>query len=132
VTEAVANRAHGRRRMTGRDPDEAHRSATPLELLFDLAFVVAFGQAANELAHYLADDHIGTAVGGFAFATFAVTWAWINYSWFASAYDTDDWVCRLLVMIQMVGVVILALGLPEMFESLDHGETLDIGVMVAG
>ena len=28
--------------------------------------------------------------------------------------------------------MILALGLPEMFESLDHGETLDIGVMVAG
>ena len=35
-------------------------------------------------------------------------------------------------MVQMVGVVILALGLPEMFESLDHGDTLDNGVMVAG
>ena len=40
--------------MAGRDPDEEHRAATTLELLFDLAFVVAFGTAANELAHALA------------------------------------------------------------------------------
>jgi len=132
ANETAAERTHGRRRMIGRDPFQAHRTATPLELLFDLTFVVAFGQAANELAHYLAEDHIGTAVGGFAFATFAITWAWINYSWLASAYDVDDWVCRLLTMVQMVGVVILALGLPEMFESLDHADTLDNGVMVAG
>ena len=32
--------------MTGRDPAEAHRASTPLELLFDLCFVVAVAQAA--------------------------------------------------------------------------------------
>ena len=51
-------RAHRRQRFAGRDPDEEHRSATPLELLYDLTFVVAFGTAANELAHYLADGHV--------------------------------------------------------------------------
>ena len=50
---------------------------------------------------------------GFCFATFAVSWAWINFSWFASAYDTDDWVYRLTTMVQMVGVLVLALGLPR-------------------
>ena len=35
-------------------------------------------------------------------------------------------------MIQMVGVIVLALGLQQMFASIDHGDTLDIGVMVAG
>ena len=69
---------------------------------------------------------------GFAFAAFAITWAWVNFSWFASAYDTDDWVYRLTTMLQMVGVVILALGLPTMFESIDEGETVNNGVMVAG
>jgi low temperature requirement protein LtrA len=69
---------------------------------------------------------------GFAFATFMVVWAWLNYTWFASAYDTDDWLFRIATMIQMVGVVILTLGLPEMFASIDHGVTLDNGVMVAG
>ena len=89
--------------MGGRDPPENHRTATPLELLFDLTFVVAFGAAANELAHLLAEGHIGTALVGFAFATFGIAWAWINFSWFASAYDTDDWIFRLATMVQMLG-----------------------------
>jgi low temperature requirement protein LtrA len=124
--------AHGRRRLTGRDPLESHRSTTPLELLYDLTIVVAIGTAANELAHYVADDRVRAGVIGFAFAAFAVIWAWINYSWFASAYDTDDWVFRLATMVQMVGVIVLALGLEQMFASIDHGSTLDNGVMVAG
>ena len=41
--------------MGGRDPHEEHRAATPLELLFDLTFVIAFGVAADELAHLIAD-----------------------------------------------------------------------------
>jgi low temperature requirement protein LtrA len=71
-------------------------------------------------------------VFGFVFACFAVTWAWLNYSWFASAYDTDDWVFRLATFVQMAGVIVLTLGLAPMFESLDHGGTVDNGVMVAG
>jgi low temperature requirement protein LtrA len=125
-------RAHRRRRFSGRDPDERHRASTPLELLYDLTIVVAFGTAADELARYIAEDHVGVGVAGFAFAAFAVSWAWVNYSWFASAYDTDDWVFRLATMVQMVGVIVLSLGLPQMFASIDHGDTLDSGVMVAG
>jgi low temperature requirement protein LtrA len=118
--------------MDGRDPQEEHRAATPLELLFDLTFVVAFGIAADQLAHYLVEEHFKAGLLGFFLATFAIIWAWINFSWFASAYDTDDWVYRLTTMVQMVGVIILALGLPVMFESIDEGETVDNGVMVAG
>ena len=125
-------RAHRRQSVAGRDPEEEHRSATPLELLYDLTFVVAFGIAANELAHYLADGHVWTAILGFAFASFAVAWAWINYSWFASAYDTDDWVMRLATMVQMIGVIVLALGLEQMFSSIDEGGFIDNRVMVAG
>jgi low temperature requirement protein LtrA len=130
--ELVDDRAHHRRRFTGRDPEEEHRASTPLELLYDLTIVVAFGTAADELAHFVAEDHIGAGLAGFLFASFAVSWAWLNYSWFASAYDTDDWVFRLATMVQMIGVIVVALGLPQMFESIDHGDTLDNGVMVAG
>jgi low temperature requirement protein LtrA len=126
------DRAHHRRRFSGRDPDEEHRASTPLELLYDLTIVVAFGTAADELAHFIAEDHIGAGVVGFLFASFAVSWAWLNYSWFASGYDTDDWVFRLATMVEMIGVIVLALGLPQMFESIDHGDTLDNGVLVAG
>ncbi|MCW2654548.1 MAG: putative rane protein [Mycobacterium sp.] len=124
--------AHRLRRMSGRDPYERHRVATPLELLFDLTFVVAFGVAASEFAHALTINHVGAGLAGFVFATFSVCWAWINFSWFASAYDTDDWVYRLTTMVQMVGVIILALGIPRMFASIEEGEHVDNQVMVAG
>ena len=119
-------------RMTGRDPHETGRAATPLELLFDLTFVIAFGTAAGQLAHFLAEGYVWEGVLGFAFAIFAVSWAWINFSWFASAYDTDDWIYRLTTMVQMAGVLILALGLPPMYDSLHEGDHVDNGVMVLG
>jgi low temperature requirement protein LtrA len=124
--------AHRLRRMSGRDPHEPHRVATPLELLFDLTFVIAFGVAASEFAHMLVSGHIGAGLAGFVFATFAVCWAWINFSWFASAYDTDDWVYRLTTMLQMVGVVVLALGIPPVFSSIAEGRHVNNRVLVAG
>src|SRR6195952_1370774 len=93
--------SHRLARMTGRDPGQAHRAATPLELLFDLAFVVAFGQAADQMAHLVAGGHIAPGLGAFVFAMFSVCWAWINFSWFASAFDTDDWFFRVATMVQM-------------------------------
>src|SRR5918993_2637721 len=132
ILAVLTSIAHHRLPMTGRDPDEGHREATPLELLYDLTFVVAFGAAGNEAAHLFAEGHWRAGSIGFAFAMFAVIWAWIQNTWFASAYDTDDWIYRLLTMVQMIGVLVLALGLPPMFESIDHGEHVDNAVMVLG
>ena len=66
---------HHSRPMGGRDRHESHRVATPLELLFDLTFVIGF-------------------------ASFGICWAWTNLSWFASAYDTDHWIFRRVTMVQ--------------------------------
>jgi low temperature requirement protein LtrA len=118
--------------MTGLDPHEEHRGATPLGLLFDLTFVVAFGVSGNELAHQLVEGHIGAGIVAFAFASVAICWAWINYSWMASAYDTGDWAFRLLTMVQMVGVIIMALGIPELFESIHEGHRLHNEIVIAG
>src|SRR5262245_12191042 len=113
---------HHIRRMGGLDPYEAHRVATPLELLFDLTFVIAFGLAASQLAHALAEGHYRAALFGFAFASFAICWAWINFSWFASAYDTDDWIFRVATMVQMIGALVFAFGMPRMYASIEsHG-----------
>jgi low temperature requirement protein LtrA len=124
--------SHRTTRMTGRDPEEQHRSSTPLELLFDLTFVVAFSQISSQAAHYLEEGDVGTALGGFAFTTFAVSWAWINYSWLASAYDNDDVFFRLATLVEMLGVLILALGVPPVFDSFAQGDYLDNSVVVAG
>lgn len=123
---------HAMARMGGRDPHEQNRVSTPLELFFDLTFAIAFGVAANLFAESLAQGHVGTGVVGFCFAMFAVIWAWINFSWFASAYDTDDWVFRLVTMVQMAGVLILAMGLEPMFASIQQGIHVDNRVMVLG
>lgn len=124
--------SHRLARMSGRDPHEQHRAATPLELLFDLTFVVAFSQISAQAAHALELGDLSTAIVGFAFSTFAVAWAWINYSWLASAYDTDDIFFRVATLVVMVGVLIVALGVPDVFHSIAEGHVLDNTVLVAG
>lgn len=132
AASAPARLDHRLRRMTGRDPDEPHRSATPLELFFDLVFVVAFAQAGVETAHLLELGHFVPATFGFVFAVFAIAWAWINYAWLASAYDNDDIFFRVATMVVMIGVILLALGLPATFDSIDAGGELENGVVVIG
>ena len=104
------------RRNQARDIHEAHRVATPLELLFDLVFVVAIAQSAAQLDHGVLAHHTAQAVGGYLLAFGAIWWAWINYTWFASAYDDDSTAFRLLTLLQMGGVLLLATGIPGMFE----------------
>jgi low temperature requirement protein LtrA len=99
-------------RMSARPIDEPHRVASPLELLFDLIFVVAIAAATAELAHHVADGHALAGLTGFLQVFFAIWWAWMNFTWFASSYDTDDVTYRLLTMVQMAGVLILAAGVP--------------------
>jgi low temperature requirement protein LtrA len=124
--------AHRRRVMSGRDPDEQDRSATPLELLYDLVFVVAFGVAAGELAHSLAAGHPAAGLTAFALCMFAVIWAWVNFTWFASAFDTNDWLYRVVSMVQMLGVALLALGISDVFASIEEGDRLDSDILVIG
>lgn len=100
----------------GRDIHEAHRAATPLELLFDLTFVVAIALAASQLHHGVVEHHTLQTLPGYFLAFFAIWWAWVNYTWFASAYDNDDTLYRALTMVQMGGVLVLATGIPGLFE----------------
>jgi low temperature requirement protein LtrA len=105
--------------MAARHPGEEHRAATPLELFFDLCFVVAVALAAEELHHDLAENHIGHAVGSYLMVFFAIWWAWMNFTWFASAYDTDDGLYRVMTFVQMAGALVLAAGVPPAFNDGD-------------
>ena len=117
------------RRMSGRDPGEAHRASTPLELLFDLTFVVAVARAGIELRDALAQGRAGHALAGYAAVFFGVWWAWVNFTWFASAYDTDDAPYRLLTLLQMAGVLVFAAGIPAAFGHFDF-TTVVIGYVI--
>jgi len=105
--------------MRARDPREAHRAATPLELLYDLCFVVAIAQAASSLHHALSHGEGWHAMLPFVMVFFAIWWAWMNFTWFASAYDTDDVPYRVKVLLQMTGLLVLAAGVPRGFEEQD-------------
>jgi len=118
-------------RMTARDTAEAHRASSPLELLFDLVFVVAIAQVAAQLAHSIAEGHALDTLGPYLMVFFAIWWAWMNFTWFASAYDTDDVPYRALVLLQMAGVLVLAAGVPAAFNGDDGGFTaVTIGYLV--
>jgi low temperature requirement protein LtrA len=112
--------------MTGRDTTDGHRSSTPLELLFDLCFVVAVASVAHALHDDLVAGRIGHGVVNFLAIFFAIWWPWMNFTWFASAYDTDDVQYRLLTFVQIAGVLVVAAGVPAAF-----GQQ-DFTTMVAG
>lgn len=98
-----------------------HRAATPLELLFDLCFVVAIAQAATSLHHAVAEGHGWQGAFGFSLIFFAIWWSWMGFTWFASAFAREDAPYRLAVLVQMVGVSVLAAGVPRAFEHFDYG-----------
>jgi low temperature requirement protein LtrA len=115
--------------MLPRDTRETHRVATPLELFFDLCFVVAIALAAASLHHEIAEDHVWHGVSNYVFIFFGIWWAWMNFTWFASAYDTDDAVYRLTTFLQMAGALVFAAGVPRAFED-ERIEMATIGYVV--
>ena len=105
--------------MVGRDREEAHRAATTLELFFDLCFVVAIALAASNLHHEVIEDHVADGVLAYALVFFGIWLAWLNFTWFASAFDTDDCVYRLMTFLQMSGALVFAAGVPRVFDDTD-------------
>jgi low temperature requirement protein LtrA len=115
----MAHKAYDWRPFGPRDPHENHRVSTPLELLFDLVIVIAVASAAEGLHHAIVQGHAAQGIMLFAFAFFATWWAWVNFTWFASAYDNDGPIYRLLTLWIMGGALVLAAGIPHFFAGLD-------------
>jgi low temperature requirement protein LtrA len=119
--------------MRARAADEPHRRASQLELLFDLTFVVAVASLTAQLAHGIAENHLAESILPFLQVFFAIWWAWMNFTWLASAFDTDDAFYRLLTMVQMGGVLLLGAGVPAAFNDGDYlAVTLGFVVMRIG
>lgn len=108
------------KKLLARDTAEAHRVATPLELLFDLSFVVAVAQAAASLHHAVSENHAGAGLLAFCMAFFALWLPWLNFTWFSSAFDNDDTLYRIITMVQIAGVLVIAAGIPAVFEHQDY------------
>jgi len=117
-------------RMQGRNADEAHRGSSPLELLYDLTFVVAVSSVSARLADGVGSgEGLLTVIVPYLMVFFAIWWAWINFTWFASAYDTDDVVYRVATLVQMAGVLVIAAGVPAAAAHFDF-TAITIGYVV--
>ncbi|RBP65544.1 low temperature requirement protein LtrA [Brevibacterium sanguinis] len=108
----------GRYRLTPmrpRDPGEPGRAASSLELFFDLTFVIAVAIAAENLHHAVSAGHIADGLTAYLMMFFAIWWAWMNFTWFATSFDNDDWLYRVMTILQMGGVLVLAAGIEPAF-----------------
>jgi low temperature requirement protein LtrA len=104
--------------MRPRDATEPSRAASSLELFFDLVFVIAVSIAASTLHEHLVAGSESTlqALGSYLCVFFAVWWAWMNFTWFATSFDNDDWLYRVMTFLQMGGVLVLAAGISPVFD----------------
>jgi low temperature requirement protein LtrA len=84
---------------------------TPLELFFDLVFVLSFTQVTATVAHH--GDWAGLGEGILILA--AVWWAWAAYGWLTNSIDPDENVNRLCMFAAMGGMVVVSLSIPEAF-----------------
>jgi low temperature requirement protein LtrA len=115
------------RRAVMRDHSVHERPSTPLELLFDLCFVVAVAFLAAELHHGIAAGHPLAAITAYALLFIPIWWAWMSYTWFATAFSHDDPLTRVLTFAQMGGVLALAAAIP----SASRGELVPFAIAYA-
>ena len=84
--------------------ESGDRSATWLELFYDLVFVVAVAL----LGVRLLEDTSWTGLASYLGYFIALWWLWASFTFYADRYDTDDLVYRLLAAGQMVAIAFLA------------------------
>src|SRR2546423_753498 len=85
------------------------RHASWLELFFDLVFVVAIAELAQQLVH----DH---SLGGFAIFAglfLPVFIAWQGFTFYADRFDTDDVLFRAVMLAAMLAIAALAVQIPD-------------------
>ena len=107
-----------------RDAGE-ERHPSWLELFFDLCFVAAVAALAAGLHHH--PDAKGVLV--FAGLFVPVWWAWMGYTWYASAFDNDDTVFRIAWLAAMLLVIALASQVPAVSEGHGKGFALAYGLL---
>jgi len=114
----------GLRPLIARDPHEGHRAATQLELLFDLISVVAIASVTMTLHHAISEGHGSAMFLNFIALFVVIWWAWMNFTWFASAFDNGDALYILLTMVVMSGAAVFAGGVAAITTSLDFSFAL--------
>jgi low temperature requirement protein LtrA len=120
---AVASepQAHPSRLLAARREGER---VTPLELFFDLVFVLAITQCTALMSHH--PTWAGLVQGLLVLGV--LWWAWVGYAWLTSVIDPEAGAVRAVIFVAMAALLIAALCVPEAFGSLCLAFALAIGV----
>jgi low temperature requirement protein LtrA len=97
---------------------------TPLELFFDLVFVLALTQCTALMAY----DQSWSGLAQGMLVLGVLWWAWVGYAWLTSVIDPEEGAVRLAIFVAMAAMLIVSLSVKEAFDSLALVFALGIGV----
>ena len=100
-------------RLRREECEEGERSATWLELFFDLIFVVAIAQ----LAHNFKSDFSFLGFAKLALLFVPVWWCWIGATFYDTRFDNDGLVDRLITLLQMAIAATIAANIHHGLDS---------------
>jgi low temperature requirement protein LtrA len=86
----------------------------PLELFFDLVFVLALTQCTALMAN--TPTWSGLAEGMLVLGV--LWWSWTGYAWLTSVVDPEEGAVRIVIFAAMAAFLIVAICVPEAFDSL--------------
>jgi low temperature requirement protein LtrA len=84
----------------------------PLELFFDLVFVLALTQCTA----LMAGDPTWAGLARGVLVLGVLWWAWVGYSWLTSVVDPEEGLVRFAIFAAMAGLLVVALCVPEAFD----------------
>ena len=83
----------------------------PLELFFDLVFVLAFTQCTALMAAQPTWEGIGRGMLALAM----LWWAWVGYAWLTSVIEPEEGPVRIAMFLATAALLVAALCVPEAF-----------------
>ncbi|HWC47439.1 MAG TPA: low temperature requirement protein A [Solirubrobacterales bacterium] len=100
---------------------------TPLELFFDLVFVLAITQCTALMSH----DQTWSGLAQGLLILGVLWWAWVGYAWLTSVIDPEALAIRGVIFVAMAALLIVAICVQEAFDNLALTFALGIGVFRA-
>jgi len=98
---------------------------TPLELFFDLVFVLALTQCTQ----LMSDSPTWSGLGQGLVVLGVLWWSWVGYAWLTSVVDPWDDAVRAVIFVAMAGLLLVALCVPESFGDLGLAFALAYGLV---
>ena len=86
----------------------------PLELFFDLVFVLAITQCTALMSHH--PTWAGLAQGLLVLGV--LWWSWVGYAWLTSVVDPEEGAVRIVIFAAMAALLIAAICVPQAFGGL--------------